>query len=164
MDYGMIGKIEKAKRYAQEPERITFSSFTAEIRGDNSNYVVTLSPGGWNCTCPGFRSLGICPHIMVMERLFKPLLKREPLPYASGQNTISDIEKAKRYADEPDRIKFTTLEVTLQGDNNQHQTSLDGDKWNCTCDFFGSRGVCCHTMAIEKVLTGMVPTSNLIAT
>ena len=36
MDYGLIGKIEKAKRYAEERERIQFSSFTARIKGDNS--------------------------------------------------------------------------------------------------------------------------------
>ena len=29
MDYGMIGKIEKARRYAEEPERITFKIFNS---------------------------------------------------------------------------------------------------------------------------------------
>ena len=35
MDYGMIGKIEKAKFYAQEPERIHFDTFTVRIEGDS---------------------------------------------------------------------------------------------------------------------------------
>jgi hypothetical protein len=164
MDYGMIGKIEKAKRYAQEPERVTFVSFTVEIRGDNNAYVVTLAPDGWDCSCSGFRAHGICPHVMAMERLLKPMLKREPLPYATGQNIVSDIEKAKRYAEETDRIHFSALEVNFRGDNSDHHTSLHDDAWSCNCDFFGSRGVCCHSMAMERLLKGMVPVSNLLVT
>jgi hypothetical protein len=34
MDYGMIGKIEKAKRYAEEPERFQFDRFAITFRGD----------------------------------------------------------------------------------------------------------------------------------
>ena len=34
---------------------------------------------------------------MALESLFKPMLKRRPLPYAPGQNIVSDVEKAKRY-------------------------------------------------------------------
>ena len=37
MRSSLIGKIEKAKRYAQEPERVTFSGFTAVFRGENDN-------------------------------------------------------------------------------------------------------------------------------
>jgi hypothetical protein len=39
MDYGMIGKIEKAKRYAEErADRIRFVSFTVEVNGSNSKH------------------------------------------------------------------------------------------------------------------------------
>ena len=93
MDYGMIGKIEKAKRYAEERDRITFNSLTAHFQGDNNAYTITLGADGWDCTCPGFRTHSICPHIMSLERLFKPMLKRTPLPYAPGQNVVSDVEK-----------------------------------------------------------------------
>lgn len=160
MDYGMIGKIEKAKRYAQQPERITFLSLTADFKGDNSSYRISLGPEGWDCSCPGFRTHGICPHVMSMEKLFKPMIKRSPLPYAPGQNVVSDVEKAKRYADEPDRIQFKAFEVAFSGDNSTHHTSFHDDGWHCDCSFFGSRGVCCHTMAMEKVLKGMIPAST----
>ena len=33
MDSGLIGKIEKAKRYAEERDRITFTKFTATFKG-----------------------------------------------------------------------------------------------------------------------------------
>ncbi|HVU09870.1 MAG TPA: SWIM zinc finger family protein [Phototrophicaceae bacterium] len=156
MDYGMIGKIEKAKRYAQQPERITFLSFNADFKGDNSTYHICLGPEGWDCSCSGFRTHGICPHVMALEKLFKPMLKRHPLPYAPGQNVVSDVEKAKRYAEEPDRIQFKGFEVNFEGENSTHHTTFHGDGWNCNCSFFTSRGVCSHTMAMERVLKGMM--------
>jgi hypothetical protein len=162
MDYGMIGKIEKAKRYAEERERITFLSLTTEFKGDNSTYRISLGPEGWDCSCPGFRAHGICPHVMTLERQFKPMLKRTPLPYAPGQNVVSDVEKAMRYADEPDRILFKAFEVTFDGDNSTHKTTYQGDAWHCDCSFFASRGVCCHTMAMERVLKGMVETTAAV--
>ncbi len=159
MDYGMIGKIEKAKRYAQQPERITFQSFSANFKGDNSTYHVSLSPEGWDCTCAGFATQGICPHVMCMEKLFKPMIKRDPLRYAPGQNVVSDVDKAMRYADEPDRIEFQALEVTFAGENSAHHTTYADTAWQCDCSFFASRGVCCHTMAMERVLKDMVTTA-----
>lgn len=163
MDYGMIGKIEKAKRYAQQPDRITFHSFAVQFNGDNNVYNVTLSNDGWDCTCPGFRAHAICPHIMSMERAFKPMLKRSPLPYAPGQNVVSDVEKAHRYADEMDRLKFKAFDVSFEGENSPHHTHFDdANGWHCDCSFFASRGVCCHTMAMERVLQGTINVPTLI--
>jgi hypothetical protein len=41
MDYGMIGKIEKAKRYAEEKKRFQFSSFSITMDGANSPHNVS---------------------------------------------------------------------------------------------------------------------------
>jgi hypothetical protein len=73
---------------------------------------------------------------------------------------IGKIEKAKRYAEERTRIKFDTLNVTFHGENNEHHVSFDGHDWHCDCDFFQSRKVCSHTMALERVLEKMVPTAS----
>ena len=159
MDYGMIGKIEKARRYAEQPERMTFKNFTTEFRGDNSLYTLTLNDKNWNCTCPGFKSHNICPHIMTLERLFRPMLKRDPVPYAPGQNVVSDVEKSKRYAEEKDRITFLNFTISFQGENSVHQTTFNAGSWDCDCSFFKTRGVCVHTMALERVLKGMIPLS-----
>ncbi len=165
MDYGMIGKIEKAKQYAQERSRITFNSLVADFVGDNSTYHMLLSAEGWQCNCAGFKTHGICPHIMAMERMFRPMLKREPLPYAHNQNVVSDVEKAKRYSEEPDRIRFSAFEVTFHGDNSDHHTHYNDGRWSCDCSFFHSRGVCSHTMAMERILGPMLPTpkTNAVA-
>ncbi len=156
MDASMINKIQKAKEYADQPERATFNSLTVEFRGDNSVYIVQLGNDGWSCTCPGFQKYAICPHIMALEKLFKPIIKREPVPYAPGQNIVSDVKKAKRYADETDRITIKSFDCTFEGYNKPHQITYDNGKWTSTASFFQQRGVCSHTMALEKILKGFV--------
>lgn len=69
---------------------------------------------------------------------------------------IGKIEKAKMYAEERDRIQFETFRVRIQGDNNIHFVSYDHGNWDCDCDFFATRAVCGHTMAMERVLNNMV--------
>ncbi len=70
---------------------------------------------------------------------------------------IGKIEKAKFYAEERERIQFETLNATLRGENDRvHQVGYDRGQWACDCDFFASRGVCSHTMALERVLVDMV--------
>ncbi len=56
MHSSLIGKIEKAKRYAQEPDRVTLSEFSADFRGEHDNYTVTYKSNNWNCTCQFFCS------------------------------------------------------------------------------------------------------------
>lgn len=70
---------------------------------------------------------------------------------------IGKIQKAKRYAQEPDRISFREFKVTLRGDHGQHAVSYDRGRWSCDCHFFSQRGVCSHTMTMERVLRGMLP-------
>jgi hypothetical protein len=70
---------------------------------------------------------------------------------------IGKVEKAKNYALEPERVTFSELTVQFRGDNDSHTTSLKENQWRCTCDFFDHWGLCCHTMAMEKILAQMLP-------
>ena len=70
---------------------------------------------------------------------------------------ISKIMKAKRYATERDRMRFESFSVECSGNHRDHRVTFDHGSWKCTCDFFSQRGVCSHTMAMEKVLDGMLP-------
>lgn len=70
---------------------------------------------------------------------------------------ISKIEKARRYAEERTRIHFTRFDVTFDGENNPHHVTYDGGSWRCDCEFFVLRNTCSHTMALERVLEGMIP-------
>jgi hypothetical protein len=70
---------------------------------------------------------------------------------------IGKIQKAKRYAQERERFQFDSLSVTIAGENNSHRVTLADGKWACDCDFFRNRAVCTHTMALEELLKGMLP-------
>jgi hypothetical protein len=70
---------------------------------------------------------------------------------------IGKIEKAKRYAEERERFQFEHFQATIMGTNNSHRIAFDNGKWSCDCDFFMSRGVCSHTMAMERILAHMLP-------
>jgi len=74
---------------------------------------------------------------------------------------IGKIDKAKRYAAERGRMRVSSLHVDFHGENDTHEVALDGESWRCSCDFFGGWGACAHTMALERVLEGMIPTSAL---
>ena len=70
---------------------------------------------------------------------------------------IGKIQKAKIYATEPERVKFTDFSVKFHGDHNNYITSFKDGQWHCTCDFFQHTGTCSHTMAMEKILGVMLP-------
>jgi len=76
---------------------------------------------------------------------------------------IGKIEKAKRYAEEPERVTFSELSVKFRGENNDYTTEYKDGKWHCSCHFFSSRGTCSHTIALEKILGSMLPEEALTA-
>ena len=77
MQSSLIGKIEKAKRYAQETERITFSGFSVEFQGEHDNYTTDYQDGQWHCSCHFFSSWGLCSHTMALERILGSMLPEE---------------------------------------------------------------------------------------
>lgn len=79
MDSGMIGKIQKSKLYAEEPERIRFDKFQVSFQGTNSRHRVTYEEGNWSCTCNFFATRGVCSHTMTMERLLGVMLPPEAM-------------------------------------------------------------------------------------
>jgi hypothetical protein len=70
----MIGKVEKAMRYAHEPDRVTFSSFLASFAGDNGTHSVTLDADRWRCDCHLFETAGGCTHTLAMQKMLDPML------------------------------------------------------------------------------------------
>lgn len=78
-----------------------------------------------------------------------------------NSSLIGKIEKAKRYAQERNRIRVLGLQVDFEGENDRHEVALEGDTWRCSCNFFAGWGACAHTMALERILDGMLPRSAL---
>lgn len=79
MNSGMIGKIDKAHRYAQEPERMKLSAFNATFHGSHDEYVVSLDEHGWHCTCHTFEAhvLDSCSHVMAAQLVLGPMLSED---------------------------------------------------------------------------------------
>lgn len=70
-----------------------------------------------------------------------------------NSSLISKIEKAKRYAAEPDRVRFDSLAVSFRGDNGTHAIRLSGDDWSCECDHFQVHGLCSHVMTLQRLFS-----------
>lgn len=79
MQSSLIGKIEKAHRYAQERERITFSDFMASFRGEHDTYDLSYKEGQWHCSCSFFSKWGLCSHTMALQKILSEMLPEEAL-------------------------------------------------------------------------------------
>lgn len=79
MQSSLIGKIEKAKLYAQERNRVTFSEFSVKFRGENDTYDVGYRDNKWYCSCNFFSNWGTCSHTMALERIMDSMLPEEAL-------------------------------------------------------------------------------------
>lgn len=93
MHSDLIGKIEKARRYAQEPERVALDEIKARFHGGNNEHTITLSEGQWDCDCEFFRVRRTCAHVMAMQKMFNPMLSEEARefgePIAEEQMAVS---------------------------------------------------------------------------
>ena len=69
MDSGMIGKIQKSKQYAEEPERIKINTLSVTFQGQNNSHLVTFNDGKWQCDCDFFQTRERCSHTMALERI-----------------------------------------------------------------------------------------------
>ncbi|MPZ24615.1 MAG: hypothetical protein GEU28_14035 [Dehalococcoidia bacterium] len=74
-----------------------------------------------------------------------------------NSSLIGKIEKAHRYAAEPQRMRFESFKLRFDGENDTHEVSFADGRWNCSCNFFAGWGLCSHSMALERVLDRMLP-------
>lgn len=76
MHSSMIGKIEKAHRYAKEPERVRLSKLEASFHGGHDEYQISLEDGHWTCSCHTFEShaIGTCSHVMALQQMLGEML------------------------------------------------------------------------------------------
>jgi hypothetical protein len=77
MHSSVIGKIEKANRYARETDRITIDGLALTFRGDNDSHRVTLDADRWQCNCHYFESWKTCAHVLALQKIFGQMLPEE---------------------------------------------------------------------------------------
>ena len=96
MNSSLIGKIEKARRYEHELDRIHFHKAEIEFRGEHDSYTITLAGPNWSCTCHTFATgFDTCSHIMVMQRILHDMVEEEARyqheqPVSVGTSTAQD--------------------------------------------------------------------------
>ena len=74
---------------------------------------------------------------------------------------IRKYEKAKMYAEQPERMQVESLVVQFDGRNNPHTVSFKEGSWLCDCDFFVGRERCAHTMALELVMGELLESAEV---
>ena len=84
MDSSIIGKIEKARHYAEQKDRVNITSFAATFRGNHNQYDVRFENGAWRCECHFFATREICSHTMALERILNEMLTTQPEPVSSS--------------------------------------------------------------------------------
>jgi hypothetical protein len=78
LNSSLVGKIEKARRYADERDRrVRFTAFAVDVKGENESHEVRLEDGKLSCACEFYAGWGVCSHTMALERILGPMLPTE---------------------------------------------------------------------------------------
>ena len=82
MHSSIIGKIDKARKYAEEKDRVSITSLKVNFQGNHNTYEVGFASGSWHCECRSFLTRGICSHTMALQRMLDEMLvgSEEPAP------------------------------------------------------------------------------------
>ena len=75
----LIGKIEKANRYATETRRITFDEIGVRFDGDHGHHQTGYRDGAWHCSCEYFQGNGLCSHTIALQKVLAPMLPEEAI-------------------------------------------------------------------------------------
>jgi len=70
---------------------------------------------------------------------------------------ISKFQKARLYADQPERIHIRALQVEFDGNHQNHVVEYAGGRWACDCEYFHGHHTCSHVMALDRVLGAVAP-------
>lgn len=80
MNSSVIGKIEKAKRYAQERTRIKFNALSIHFAGENGDHDVNFADDKWHCSCDFFAGYGACATRWPLNASSRVCCPPAPLP------------------------------------------------------------------------------------
>ncbi|MFC2068212.1 hypothetical protein ACFLTP_04315 [Chloroflexota bacterium] len=87
MQSSLIGKIEKAKRYSREKDRVKFTGFSVQFQGEHDTYITGYKDSGWHCSCHFYSIWGLCSHTMALEKMLGDMLPEKAI--TTLQNTVS---------------------------------------------------------------------------
>ena len=67
------------------------------------------------------------------------------------------VEKARRYSQEPERLRIDALSARVRGDNSEHEVSLASGRLTCDCDHYLHERLCAHVLTVERVFRPHLP-------
>lgn len=82
MNAAFMRKVEKAKGYALQRERVSFVNYRARFQGDNGDHSISYDNGAWDCDCDYLRGRPTCVHIMALQMMLAEMLE-EPAEAAA---------------------------------------------------------------------------------
>ncbi len=91
MHSSLVSKIDKAHRYASEPERIELGQISATFHGSHDDYRVALESGVWTCSChtASAQTLGgVCSHVMALQQVLDPVLLQSDKYWAERDRPV----------------------------------------------------------------------------
>ncbi len=96
MHSSVIGKIEKANRYARETDRISMDRLSVTFRGDNDTHRVSLDAETWTCNCHYFDNWQTCAHILALQKILGGMLPEgaQTSLFPAAPDTVSQGEPA----------------------------------------------------------------------
>ena len=66
-----ISRVEKARTYAEERDRVTINRLSATFRGNNNTHELGYESGAWHCSCRAFANQGSCSHTMALQEMLE---------------------------------------------------------------------------------------------
>lgn len=78
MNSSFIRKVEKAKDYALQKERVNLTDCTVLFQGDNGDHTITYRAGDWDCDCDYLIGRDTCTHIMALQMMLEGIVRAEP--------------------------------------------------------------------------------------
>src|SRR5439155_25226124 len=67
------------------------------------------------------------------------------------------LDKARRYSQEPDRLRLEGLSARVRGDNSEHVVTLTNGRLTCDCDHYPHERLCAHVLTVERVFRPHLP-------
>ena len=74
-----------------------------------------------------------------------------------SSSLVRKAAKARDYAEQGDRASLISCSVSFRGDNGDHLVTYEAGAWRCDCHTHMMNQDCSHAMAMELMLTGLLP-------
>lgn len=81
MNSSFIRKVEKAKDYALQKERVNVTDCTVRFQGENGDHTITYEAGRWHCDCDYHIGRDTCTHIMALQIMLGDIVHSAPAPF-----------------------------------------------------------------------------------